>query len=251
MKAMARLFMRCNAGLLAAAVAQAGGALAAPGDGCVPVGQWVVPATGETVPYQAFVDGLARRDVVLLGEAHDRADHHHWQLHTIAALRAHKPDLVLGFEAFPRRVQPVLDRWVNGELSEQAFLAEADWRRVWRFDPALYLPLFHFARINRVPMIALNIEQSLIARVSEEGWAALPAAVREGVGRSTVSTRSTNATTARTRTRTRRPSTTTTRRSGASSRRSCYGTAPWPRRSIGRGKRNLGLWWWACSAPAM
>jgi uncharacterized iron-regulated protein len=179
---MTRLFLRFSAALLTAAVAPAADAVAVPGDDCVPVGQWVVPATGETVPYQAFVDGLARRAVVLLGEAHDRTDHHRWQLHTIAALRAHHSDLVLGFEAFPRRVQPVLDRWVKGELSESAFLAETDWRRVWGVDAALYLPLFHYARINRVPMIALNVEQSLSARVRDEGWSAVATAEREGVG---------------------------------------------------------------------
>ena len=41
---------------------------------------------------------------------------------------------MIGFEAFPRRVQPVLERWVAGQLSESEFLAQSDWRNVWRFD---------------------------------------------------------------------------------------------------------------------
>ena len=69
--------------------------------------------------------------MVLLGETHDNAAHHRWQLHTIAGLHALRPDLALGFEMFPRRIQPVLERWTNGALSEAAFLAEVEWERVW------------------------------------------------------------------------------------------------------------------------
>ena len=35
----------------------------------------------------ALLDEMAKREVVLLGEQHDEADHHRWQLHTLAALR--------------------------------------------------------------------------------------------------------------------------------------------------------------------
>jgi uncharacterized iron-regulated protein len=123
----------------------------------------------------------ARSRVVLLGEHHDRADDHRWQLQTIAALAARRPVIVLGFEMFPRRTQPVLDRWVAGEIDSTALLRDADWEEVWGFPPGLYLPLFEFARLNRVPMRALNVDRSLVARVGREGWAAVPAADREGV----------------------------------------------------------------------
>jgi hypothetical protein len=52
------------------------------------------------------------RDVLLLGEQHDDADHHQWQLQVLAGLHALRPEMIIGFEMFPRRVQPVLDRWV-------------------------------------------------------------------------------------------------------------------------------------------
>ena len=63
---------------------------------------------------------------MLLGEYHDRPDDHRWQLQTVAALAAEHPAVVLGFEMFPRRAQPVLDRWVAGELDERALLRETD-----------------------------------------------------------------------------------------------------------------------------
>jgi uncharacterized iron-regulated protein len=144
----------------------------------VPLAAWFDPATGAIVTDATA--RLARHSVALLGETHDNAEHHRWQLHTIAGLHALRPDLALGFEMFPRRVQPVLERWTSGALTEAAFLTQVEWERVWGFDPALYLPLFHFARQHRLPMIALNIE-----RDSQKRFAADPAAPlseREGVG---------------------------------------------------------------------
>jgi uncharacterized iron-regulated protein len=171
--------------LFGAAVAFAlvpGPALAAE---CVPVAAWIAPAANGAKPVRGdeLLAAAAKRSVVLLGESHDSAEHHRWQLQTIAALHQLRPNMVLGFEMFPRRVQPALDRWVAGGLSEPEFLAQTDWRNVWRMDAQLYLPLFHFARMNRIPMLALNVEPALTREVSQAGLDAVPPARREGVGR--------------------------------------------------------------------
>lgn len=126
---------------------------------------------------------MARREVVLLGEHHDEDDHHRWQVHTLAALHALRPAMVIGFEMFPRRVQPVLDRWVAGELTLKQFLEQSEWDKVWNAPPELYVPLFQFARINRIPMVALNVESSLNRAIRDKGWDQVPEPQREGVSR--------------------------------------------------------------------
>jgi uncharacterized iron-regulated protein len=150
---------------------------------CVPVGAWAVPAAASAKPVNGteLLQRLSRQSVVLLGESHDNADDHRWQLQTLAALYALRPQMVLAFEAFPRRVQPVLDRWVAGEYTEAQFLKAVEWGRVWNFDPQLYLPIFNFARMNRVPMVAMNIELTLVRAVRAKGLAGVPAETREGV----------------------------------------------------------------------
>lgn len=154
---------------------------AASGEGCVPAGRWAVP--GEGVVETAEILGRASRaDIVLLAEEHDRADHHRWQLQTLAALHAVRPDMAIGFEMFPRHVQPTLDRWVAGTLTERELLAETGWSEIWGYDAALYLPLFHFARMNRIPMIALNVDRSLIAATARRGWRSVPPDERQGIG---------------------------------------------------------------------
>jgi uncharacterized iron-regulated protein len=145
---------------------------------CAPAGTWVSPATLR--PIQDPTTGTAS-PVILLGEVHDSAADHAWQLATLRRVAAARPSLVLGFEMFPRAAQPVLDRWVAGQLSEAEFLDRSDWRHVWGFPPALYLPIFRFARDHRIPMLALNVSHAMVHRVGQQGWAAIPQAEREGL----------------------------------------------------------------------
>jgi uncharacterized iron-regulated protein len=160
------------------------GQSAASSGACVPVGTWRTP--GENGSRETTTDVVVTRALaagsVLLGESHDSAEHHRWQLQTLTALHARHPDLVIALEMFPRRVQGALDRWIAGELDEQAFLRESEWREVWGFDPALYLPIFHFARMNRIPLVGVNVNRSLTRAVGEKGLAAVPVSEREGVG---------------------------------------------------------------------
>lgn len=148
-------------------------------------GAWVAPSATSPSPLtqKQVLDRAAARSVVLLGEMHDRADHHRWQLYLLSALQAVRGEIVIGFEMFPRRSQPALDRWVAGELTEAQFLQQSDWARVWGFEAELYLPLFHFARMHRIPMVALNVERSLVREVGRIGAQAVPESMREGVGR--------------------------------------------------------------------
>ena len=148
---------------------------------CVQAGAWLDPETGDVLAVDTLMASLASQSVVLLGERHTAAEHHRWQAAMMAALQAHRPALAVGFEMFPRSVQPVLDAWSGGALDTEAFLRQSRWREVWGFDENLYLPLLHFARANRLPALALNVERALVARVGREGWAALPADEREGL----------------------------------------------------------------------
>lgn len=146
-----------------------------------PRGTWFDPESRGLVGHGALMDRLAGKRAVLLGETHDVAEIHRWQLHVITALHARKPNLAVGFEMFPRSTQPVLDRWVAGELTTDGFLAAVNWYEVWGFDPELYLPIFHFCRQMGVRMLALNCYRALVTRVRLEGWDKIPEAERDGL----------------------------------------------------------------------
>ncbi|TDI73642.1 MAG: PDZ domain-containing protein [Betaproteobacteria bacterium] len=136
---------------------------------CVPVGSWVVPG-GEKVSDTEVISLAVNQSVVLLGEAHANLEHHRWQLQMLLSLHTVHPNLVIGFEMFPRRVQGVLDQWVAGKLSEAEFLVATDWKHGWNTDASAYLPFFHFARMNQIPMVALNIDAAMRREISLKGF---------------------------------------------------------------------------------
>lgn len=141
---------------------------------------WYRPGAADRLPQAQVIAELARAQVVLLGEQHDRAEIHRWQMHVAAGLLAHRP-IVMGFEMFPARLDPVLADWVAGGLDEATFLKRAEWEEVWGFPAELYLPIFRFCRENAVPMIGLNCRRGLVREVGRGGWDAVPERDREGL----------------------------------------------------------------------
>lgn len=148
---------------------------------CHPQTTWFDPAQKHLIDYPQLMKDMAEQQVVLLGEYHDRYDIHRWQLSICSGLLAHRQDIAVGFEMFPRRLQPVLDAWIAGEMDEKNFLETAEWDSVWRFDSELYMPIFRFCREAGVRMLALNCHRPLVTRVGKEGWDAVPVEERDGL----------------------------------------------------------------------
>jgi uncharacterized iron-regulated protein len=146
-----------------------------------PAGTWLDPATRKIVSHADILSRMSAQQVVLLGETHNRYDIHRWQLHVAAGLLALGKPISMGFEMFPRRVQPALDAYVSGSIDDDAFLEQSEWQTVWGFPPALYLPLFQFCRQFKVPMLALNCHRPLVTRVGKDGWDAIPVEERDGL----------------------------------------------------------------------
>lgn len=146
-----------------------------------PLATWIDPSNGRQTDEFELMHEMATRQVVLLGETHTIAEIHRWQLHVATIIRFIRRNVAVGFEMFPRRVQPVLDEWVAGELTSLRFLEKVDWKNVWGYDAELYLPIFHFCRQQRVPMLALNCNRPLVTRVGKDGWDAVPEEERDGL----------------------------------------------------------------------
>lgn len=144
-------------------------------------GDWFEPGTGTPLSYPDLIARAARAPAVLLGETHDRADIHRWQMHVSAGLMVHRRPVVLGFEMFPARLNPVLADWVAGHLDEDTFLDRAEWAEVWNFPPELYLPLFRFCRDTGTEMIGLNCRRGLVSEVGKLGWDQIAEDAREGL----------------------------------------------------------------------
>jgi uncharacterized iron-regulated protein len=110
-----------------------------------------------------------------VGESHTRNEDHLLQLRVIRALFAQNPKLAIGMEMFSQEAQPVLDRYVAGELSEREFLKQSGYFSKWGFDYRLYREIINFARRHKLPIVALNLEKEIVSKVFKQGASALTA----------------------------------------------------------------------------
>lgn len=134
-----------------------------------------------TSDLETLIPTLADKRVVLIGETHDRFDHHLTQLEIIRGLHAIHPQIAIGMEAFQQPFQRHLDDYVAGELSERELLRETEYYQRWRFDFRLYEPILGYAREHQVPLIALNLPTELTRKVGRQGIDGLSAEERAGI----------------------------------------------------------------------
>ncbi|MEG3639510.1 ChaN family lipoprotein [Magnetococcus sp. PR-3] len=123
----------------------------------------------EAISQAALTDALSQFRVVLVGEQHDDPYQHNVQLQVIRALHQKHGQVAVGMEQFPRHLQPVLDRWSQGELTEDQLLDQTQWYFTWGMDPELYLPILRYVRDHKLPLLAINVKRSTIAQIREKG----------------------------------------------------------------------------------
>lgn len=132
-----------------------------------PGATWI--ALRDAEPMDQLIQKLADRRVVLVGETHTRFDHHLQQLAILRGLHARHPDIALGVEWFQRPMQPHLDDFVAGRITEAEMLDRTGYFDRWRFDYRLYRPVILYAKKHGIPIVALNAEVELTNRISEVG----------------------------------------------------------------------------------
>lgn len=123
------------------------------------------------VDFEAMTAELAKADVVFLGEQHDDTRTHQLQAAVLEAVaRRHAGPMVLALEMFERDVQPVVDSYIAGSLTETDFLAGS---RPWPNYRTDYRPMIEFARSKGWPVVAGNVPRRLASVVARRGLAAL------------------------------------------------------------------------------
>ena len=114
-----------------------------------------------SLPQMLSVAGDAR--IVYIGEVHDNPAVHRLEEQVLQGLDdLHPGSQAIGMEMFVRSQQPVLDRWLSGDMDEKQFLRELHWFENWGMDFDYYRDLLYLARDRKIPVIALNAEKSLV-----------------------------------------------------------------------------------------
>jgi uncharacterized iron-regulated protein len=119
--------------------------------------------------FESMLADLARADVVFLGEQHDDPNTHRLELAVLEGLTRRRVPLVLALEMFERDVQPLLDQYLAGTITEDQFLAGS---RPWPRYASDYRPLIEFAKAHQIPVIASDVPRRIATDVSKTGMRA-------------------------------------------------------------------------------
>lgn len=132
---------------------------------------------GKTVDFAGMVADLKGAKLVFMGEVHDKREHHDLQLDVIKSLHQAGIPVAIGVEMFSFDQQPLLDRWVAGEIPLPEFVRA--YQQSWTIPWAMYDDIFLYARNNRIPLVALDIPREIAMLVARHGFASLPPTVRQ------------------------------------------------------------------------
>jgi uncharacterized iron-regulated protein len=140
--------------------------------GCVTHGDKILRLSdGTEVTLSQILDDLKGVRLVFVGELHTRKSHHMAQLAVIRALNEAGTPLAIGLEMFRRENQKDLNRWINGEIPEEAF--KKVYYENWTFDWSLYRDIFLYARKQGISMLGLNVPRETTQRVARQGFDSL------------------------------------------------------------------------------
>ncbi|MGE5173967.1 MAG: ChaN family lipoprotein [Betaproteobacteria bacterium] len=119
------------------------------------------------------IESASEKKIVYVGESHDRFAHHAVELQVIKGLSKKNPKIAIGMEMFQRPFQRVLDDYISGTIEEREFLKKSEYFSRWSFDYNLYKPILDFARAEKIPVVALNLQREIVDKVSRGGIDAL------------------------------------------------------------------------------
>ena len=119
--------------------------------------------TGFIYTLETALKMLLNYQVIFLGEQHDSPAAHQAELDLLTGLYRLDPNLALALEMFERDVQEVLNAYLQGKISEEAFLERS---RPWPNYQEDYRPLIEFSKSKGIPIVAANVPRRAAAAVA-------------------------------------------------------------------------------------
>lgn len=129
-------------------------------------------AAGRSLTLEELADMALAADVVVVGEEHDDLAGHRLKADLFALIHQRlttaggQRPLALSLEMFERDVQPVMDEYLAGLITERHFTGAA---RPWPMYGMFYRPLVEFAREHKLPVVAANAPGRYVNRVARLG----------------------------------------------------------------------------------
>jgi len=129
----------------------------------------IFTSTGVQIGYNAVIDSLQKKEIILFGEQHNSAISH-WLQYEISKDLSKTNRLILGAEMIEADNQKVLNRYLVGEIDQKGLDTLA---RLWKNYKTDYKPLIDLAKNDTLPFIATNIPRNFANLVFKNGFKAL------------------------------------------------------------------------------
>lgn len=121
---------------------------------------------GKEISLNSAAKLAQKYDVVFFDEYHDQQAIHDAELDFFKAMHRQNPDMILSLEMFERDVQPIMDEYLSGSISEDEFKANS---RPWPNYDEAYRPLVEFAKAEGIYVLAGNIPRRMANQYAKAG----------------------------------------------------------------------------------
>jgi uncharacterized iron-regulated protein len=115
-----------------------------------------------------------KNDVVYIGEGAGNLNAPAAQFETLKGMRiARGSRIAVGFEAVSIALQPILDDFAAGRISDKEFADRTGWSKEPGRDLAAYKPVLDFIAQNKLRALALGLPAVTLAKIKDAGLTAL------------------------------------------------------------------------------
>lgn len=135
----------------------------------------------QTIKLEDVINTVIDKPIIYAGERHTNYEDHKVHLELIMELSKRGRKFAIGMEMFQKPFQKALDDYLSGAINERNFLKASEYFKRWKFDYNLYREIIEFAKAKGIPVIALNLKEEIIKKVSEGGLDALTKEEREEI----------------------------------------------------------------------
>jgi len=122
--------------------------------------------TGNPINIKELSSKVLDADVIFFGEFHDDSVIHALQKDLLTEMLKSGKKIAVSFEMFETDVQKVIDEYLAGKITEEAFLKDS---RPWPDYKDFYKPLLELAKEYKMPVIAANVPRKFAAIYSNDG----------------------------------------------------------------------------------
>ena len=136
-----------------------------------------LPANAEQLPVHApqtlrgwksaaLWPAVAQAKIIYVGETHDKAKDHAYELRLIRGMIRQRIVFAIGWEMFDQTQQPLLDAWDHGTIGLQQLFRETGFDRGWAIYSPIYGRILETARRSARNNVALNASPTLVRKIA-------------------------------------------------------------------------------------